>query len=107
VDLWVQGQPDLQSEFQDRQGYTETSCLETKQNKPGKPSPNQLMIFPFRYLQRIVNHPTMLQDPDVREFLEKEEVSISHSSTSSSLTTLRHGTGAFDKFSNAVASEFA
>uniref|UniRef100_A0A8D1Y6Z5 Sorting nexin-1 n=1 Tax=Sus scrofa TaxID=9823 RepID=A0A8D1Y6Z5_PIG len=29
-----------------------------------------------RYLQRIVNHPTMVQDPDVREFLEKEEVSI-------------------------------
>ncbi|XP_039721267.1 sorting nexin-1 isoform X3 [Pteropus medius] len=27
-----------------------------------------------RYLQRIVNHPTMLQDPDVREFLEKEEL---------------------------------
>uniref|UniRef100_A0A8D0TKD2 Sorting nexin-1 n=1 Tax=Sus scrofa TaxID=9823 RepID=A0A8D0TKD2_PIG len=26
-----------------------------------------------RYLQRIVNHPTMVQDPDVREFLEKEE----------------------------------
>uniref|UniRef100_A0A671EPU7 Sorting nexin-1 n=1 Tax=Rhinolophus ferrumequinum TaxID=59479 RepID=A0A671EPU7_RHIFE len=27
-----------------------------------------------RYLQRIVSHPTMLQDPDVREFLEKEEL---------------------------------
>lgn len=27
-----------------------------------------------RYLQRIVNHPTMVQDPDVREFLEKEEL---------------------------------
>ncbi|KAM4829222.1 sorting nexin-1 [Thomomys bottae] len=27
-----------------------------------------------RYLQRVVNHPTMLQDPDVREFLEKEEL---------------------------------
>ncbi|XP_064426385.1 sorting nexin-1 isoform X4 [Mirounga angustirostris] len=27
-----------------------------------------------RYLQRIVNHPTMLQDPDVREFLEREEL---------------------------------
>lgn len=32
--------------------------------------------LPRRYLQRIVNHPTMLQDPDVREFLEKEEVSV-------------------------------
>ncbi|XP_072258325.1 sorting nexin-1 [Pyxicephalus adspersus] len=27
-----------------------------------------------RYLQRIVTHPTLLQDPDVREFLEKDEL---------------------------------
>ncbi|KAF7237810.1 Sorting nexin-1 [Varanus komodoensis] len=27
-----------------------------------------------RYLRRTVNHPTMLQDPDVREFLEKDEL---------------------------------
>ncbi|KAJ7311210.1 hypothetical protein JRQ81_006821 [Phrynocephalus forsythii] len=27
-----------------------------------------------RYLQRTVNHPTVLQDPDIREFLEKEEL---------------------------------
>uniref|UniRef100_A0A6I8NA99 Sorting nexin-1 n=1 Tax=Ornithorhynchus anatinus TaxID=9258 RepID=A0A6I8NA99_ORNAN len=27
-----------------------------------------------RYLRRVVTHPTMLQDPDVREFLEKEEL---------------------------------
>ncbi|XP_077174393.1 sorting nexin-1 [Paroedura picta] len=27
-----------------------------------------------RYLQRTVNHPTMLQDPDLREFLEKDEL---------------------------------
>uniref|UniRef100_A0A8D0B6P1 Sorting nexin-1 n=1 Tax=Salvator merianae TaxID=96440 RepID=A0A8D0B6P1_SALMN len=27
-----------------------------------------------RYLQRTVSHPTMLQDPDVREFLEKDEL---------------------------------
>uniref|UniRef100_A0AAY5F6H1 Sorting nexin-2 n=1 Tax=Electrophorus electricus TaxID=8005 RepID=A0AAY5F6H1_ELEEL len=26
-----------------------------------------------RYLQRVVSHPSLLQDPDVREFLEKEE----------------------------------
>jgi hypothetical protein len=32
VDFWVQGQPGLQSEFQDSQGYTEKPCLE-KQNK--------------------------------------------------------------------------
>jgi hypothetical protein len=27
VDFWVRGQPDLQSEFQDSQGYTEKPCL--------------------------------------------------------------------------------
>ncbi|KTF76544.1 hypothetical protein cypCar_00032303 [Cyprinus carpio] len=27
-----------------------------------------------RYLQRVVCHPSLLQDPDVREFLEKEEL---------------------------------
>jgi hypothetical protein len=33
ADFWVQGQPGLQSEFQDSQGYTEKSCLENKTNK--------------------------------------------------------------------------
>jgi hypothetical protein len=37
VDFWVQGQPGLQSEFQDSQGYTEKLCLEKpKQNKKPK-----------------------------------------------------------------------
>ncbi|XP_054475418.1 sorting nexin-1a [Anoplopoma fimbria] len=27
-----------------------------------------------RYLQRVVHHPSLLQDPDVREFLEREEL---------------------------------
>jgi hypothetical protein len=27
VDLWVQGQPGLQSQFQDSQGYKEKHCL--------------------------------------------------------------------------------
>lgn len=34
-----------------------------------------MCVLLLRYLQRVVSHPTMLQDPDVREFLEKEEVS--------------------------------
>jgi hypothetical protein len=37
TDFWFQGQPGLQSEFQDSQGYTEKPCLKkqnkTKQNK--------------------------------------------------------------------------
>jgi hypothetical protein len=37
VDFWVWGQPGLQSEFQDSQGYTEKPCL--KKTKVGKKSP--------------------------------------------------------------------
>lgn len=33
-------------------------------------------IFFCRYLQRVVSHPSLLQDPDVREFLEREDVGI-------------------------------
>jgi hypothetical protein len=36
ADFWVQGQPGLQSEFQDSQGYTEKPCLE-------KPKINKLI----------------------------------------------------------------
>jgi hypothetical protein len=32
-DLWVQGQPGLQSEFQDSQGYTEKPCLKKPKKK--------------------------------------------------------------------------
>ena len=31
ADFWVRGQPGLQSEFQDSQGYTEKPCLKNKQ----------------------------------------------------------------------------
>ena len=38
ADFWVQGQPGLQSELKDIQGYTEKLCLEKtdKQNKTNK-----------------------------------------------------------------------
>jgi hypothetical protein len=36
ADFWVQGQPGLQSEFQDSQGYTEKPCLEKKKKKKKK-----------------------------------------------------------------------
>ena len=35
ADFWVRGQPGLQSEFQDSQGYTEKPCLE-KQKQTNK-----------------------------------------------------------------------
>jgi hypothetical protein len=34
--LWVRGQPDLQSEFQDSQGYTEKPCLRKKKKAKQK-----------------------------------------------------------------------
>ena len=41
ADFRVRGQPDLQSEFQDSQGYTEKPCLKkTKQNKTNKQQKN-------------------------------------------------------------------
>jgi hypothetical protein len=40
VDFWVWGQPGLQSEFQDSQGYTEKPCLE-KTNKQTKQQQQQ------------------------------------------------------------------
>jgi hypothetical protein len=36
ADFWVRGQPGLQSEFQDSQGYTEKPCLEKNQNQNQK-----------------------------------------------------------------------
>ena len=33
ADFWVQGQPDLQSEFQASQGYTEKPCLKKKKKR--------------------------------------------------------------------------
>jgi hypothetical protein len=36
VDFRVRGQPGLQSEFQDSQGYTDKPCLEKKTNKKQK-----------------------------------------------------------------------
>ena len=33
VDFWVRGQPGLQSEFPDSQGYTEKPCLNKKTKK--------------------------------------------------------------------------
>jgi hypothetical protein len=35
-DFWVRGQPGLQSEFQDSQGYTEKPCLEKPKKKKKK-----------------------------------------------------------------------
>ena len=43
MDFWVQGQPGLQSEFQDSQGYTEKPCLKKKKKK--KKNPREPLIY--------------------------------------------------------------
>jgi hypothetical protein len=56
ADFCIRGQPGLQSEFQDSQGYTEKPCLKkTKQNKTKKQSKtnkqtkNLLIVFTIKW----------------------------------------------------------
>jgi hypothetical protein len=44
TDFWVRGQPVLQSEFQDSQGYTEKTCLKKKKKKRQKTKKVQSML---------------------------------------------------------------
>ena len=52
VDFWVPGQPGLQSEFQDSQGYTEKPCLEkpkqTNKQTLGVAFLRALVVLPLR-----------------------------------------------------------
>jgi hypothetical protein len=41
VDFWVWGQPGLQSEFQDSQGYTENPCLKNQKTKQKQKKPKK------------------------------------------------------------------
>jgi hypothetical protein len=50
VDFWVWGQPGLQSEFQDSQGYTEKPCLE-KQTTTKENNNNNKKIFSLVYIE--------------------------------------------------------
>ncbi|CAM4733994.1 unnamed protein product [Leuciscus chuanchicus] len=73
------------SEKHSQNGYIippppEKSILGMTKVKVGKEDPSSAEFVERRraalerYLQRIVSHPSLLQDPDVREFLEKEEL---------------------------------
>jgi hypothetical protein len=46
ADFWVRGQPGLQSEFQDSQGYTEKPCLKKIKNNNKKNDHKVLSIVP-------------------------------------------------------------
>jgi hypothetical protein len=63
VDFLFQGQPGLQSEFQDSQGYTEKPCLEkpnqTKTNKQTKKKNPQLWLISkltYFFLEDFLNY---------------------------------------------------
>jgi hypothetical protein len=45
VDFWVRGEPGLQSEFQDSQGYTEKPCLK-ETNKQNHQQQQQKLALP-------------------------------------------------------------
>uniref|UniRef100_A0A8C2KMN9 Sorting nexin-1 n=1 Tax=Cyprinus carpio TaxID=7962 RepID=A0A8C2KMN9_CYPCA len=73
------------SEKHSQNGYIvppppEKSILGMTKVKVGKEDPSSAEFVERRraalerYLQRVVSHPSLLQDPDVREFLEKEEL---------------------------------
>ncbi|XP_043084161.1 sorting nexin-1a [Puntigrus tetrazona] len=73
------------SEKHSQNGYIippppEKSILGMTKVKVGKDDPSSAEFVERRraalerYLQRVVSHPSLLQDPDVREFLEKEEL---------------------------------
>ena len=44
VDFWVWGQPDLQSEFQDSQGYTEKPCPEKQKTKTNQTNKQKVKL---------------------------------------------------------------
>jgi hypothetical protein len=52
ADFCVQGQPSLQSEFQDSQGYTEKPCLEKPKKKKKKKKKEDLFIIAYIYACR-------------------------------------------------------
>jgi hypothetical protein len=58
ADFWVRGQPGLQSEFQDSQGYTEKPCLKKKQTnkKQNKTKQNKSVYNNARSQYRMMLH---------------------------------------------------
>ena len=51
VDFWVWGQPGLQSEFQDSQGYTQKPCLENQNKKQKQKTSSSTTLPPYSLRQ--------------------------------------------------------
>jgi hypothetical protein len=56
ADFWVRGQPGLQSEFQDSQGYTEKPCLEKPKKKKKKKKKKRKAVFTYLKAWHIINN---------------------------------------------------
>jgi hypothetical protein len=56
VDFWVRGQPGLQSEFQDSQGYTEKPCLEKTKKK------KKYRLILSAYIPEVTIFPTIMKN---------------------------------------------
>jgi hypothetical protein len=52
ADMWVQGQPGVQSEFLDSQGYTEKPCLKNKKNNNNG---TKILLLTFGCRRRVHN----------------------------------------------------
>ena len=55
VDFWVQGQPGLQSEFQDSQGYTEKPCLEKTKTKTKTKTKPKIIVPQWNHCGTLVS----------------------------------------------------
>jgi hypothetical protein len=99
VDFWVPGQPGLQSEFQDSQGYTEKPCLKPRPPKKRQPSWgwNRILILGQTWLviscdrcwqlvftECLESEPTVLGRlrapgvPGGTKYISREERDVSH-----------------------------
>jgi hypothetical protein len=53
ADFWVQGQPGLQSEFQDSQGYREKPCLKKQKKKKSHSDIHSLNVLYFMSMNEV------------------------------------------------------
>jgi hypothetical protein len=70
ADFRVRGQPGLQSEFQESQGYTEEPCLKQK-TKQNKTKQNKTLLLWFKSNQYLsLNNRQVIQTQTKQEILE-------------------------------------
>jgi hypothetical protein len=58
--FWVQGQPGLQSQFQDSQVYTEKHCLEKQTNKKQSAPKGKITLSQNSYNKKFIKAKIMM-----------------------------------------------